>query len=98
MAGLGDLLPQDHVRAHLKAAYEHNFRGLDGGRWGPSLQAPPGGWQGVEGGVQVDEVIVGAAWSCVGLMLRYGLREEAEQIATVMHRVLYELPFVAEYA
>jgi len=89
IAGLGDILPPDHVRAHLRAVYKHNFKGLDDGRWGPSLQAPPASWKDAEGGVQVDEVLVGSVWSCVGLMLRYGLIDEANDIAATMVRVHY---------
>ena len=40
--------------------------------------------------MQVDEVLVGAAWSCIGLMLRYGLQDEAEEMAETMHRVHYD--------
>ncbi|MBT4817098.1 MAG: hypothetical protein HON70_15455 [Lentisphaerae bacterium] len=90
VAGLGDLLPVERVQAHLKAVYKHNFKGLDNGRWGPSLQAPPAGWDNAEGGVQVDEILVGAAWSCIGLMLRYGLADEANEIAATIVRVHYE--------
>lgn len=89
VAGLGDLLPYDHVHGHMRAVYEHNYKGLADGRYGPSLQAPPHGWEGEETGVQIDEVLVGSAWSCVGLMLRYGLEDEAEEIARTLAGLLY---------
>lgn len=90
VAGLGDLLPVDHVRSHLRTVYQCNFHGMDDGRWGPSLQAPPTGWADEEGGVQIDEVLVGSAWSCAALMLRVGLQQEGEAIANALRRVLFE--------
>ena len=89
-AGLRNLLPTAHVRAHLQAVYAHNFKAFDNGNWGPALQAPPGGWGDRTGGIQIDEVLVGSAWSCVALMLEYDMDTEAAEIAAVLVRVLYE--------
>ena len=90
VAGFRDLLPTDHVRGHLRAIHQYNFGGLDNGAVGPSLQSPPDGWEGKEGGMQIDEVLVGSAWAAIALMARYGLNSEAEEVAEAMRRVIYE--------
>ena len=89
VAGLGDLLPPEHVRAHLESIYKYNFKRFEDGKWGPILQCPLGGWDSSEGGVQVDEVLLGSTWSCIGLMLRYGLTAEAKEIAEIVSSILY---------
>lgn len=87
-AGLRDLLPREHVAAHLRAVAERNWRGFAGGGVGPSLFAPPTG--DIPTGTQVGEVLVGSAHSCIALMRRAGLAPEADAMNDAMIGTLYQ--------
>jgi non-lysosomal glucosylceramidase len=92
LAGLGPLLPRQRIVSHLAAAYEANVSRYAEGRVGPLLVAsarnerltPDGGEE-----LQINEVLVGAAWSYCAMLFRYGLHEQAEKIAEALLRVLY---------
>lgn len=90
IAGHPDLLPADHVLSHLRTVYEQNFLMHDEGKWGPRLLAPPPGKTSAEDAIQVDETLVGSAWSCIGLMYRYGMNKEADEISRSMVRIIYK--------
>jgi uncharacterized protein (DUF608 family) len=92
-AGLGEILPLDHVRAHLERAFDYNFERYDGGEHGPLLVSdgrsgrftPDGGEE-----LQINEVIVGSAWLLCGMLEWYGLDAYANAVADVLRRVIYE--------
>lgn len=87
-AGLRDLLPREHIAAHLRAVCERNWHGFADGTVGPSLFAPPAG--DIPAGTQIGEVLVGSAHACIALMRRVGLGREADAMADAMNKTLYE--------
>lgn len=82
-------IPEVHIRKHLLKVYETNFKKFSNGAFGLVLQSPPDGWEQLNGGVQLDEVLVGAAWSSIALMQHYGMLMEASEIAGSMYNILY---------
>jgi non-lysosomal glucosylceramidase len=88
-AGLKNLLPAEHIASHLRKAAERNGQAFGSGRVGPSLLAPPQGPI-PSGKVQIGEVIVGSARSCIALMQRYGVSESGNSLAKAINRTLYE--------
>lgn len=86
-AGLPELLPRDHIVAHLRAVAQRNWRGLAKGAIGPALFAPLTGE--IPSGVQVGEVLVGSARSAIALTLRHGLNVEANGMMDALNDTIY---------
>jgi non-lysosomal glucosylceramidase len=96
-AGLGDLVEPDRARRHLATVLELNFEAA-GGKAGPLLVAERGRTQyGRDGGeeLQVNEVIVGAAWILAACCREWGLAREARVVekALVRTEAAYGLQF-----
>lgn len=95
LAGLGDMLdaiPQESLRAHLRACYRYSFLQYRNGSVGPLLVAAPGKTRFLgDGGdeLQVNEVLLGSAWACVAMMEYFGLEQEAQEIAAVLVKQTY---------
>jgi len=92
-AGLGDLIPLERTRQHLRSTFENNARQYHQGRYGPLLVAEPGQYNyGRDGGeeLQVNEVIVGSAWILVAMLREYGLMQEAVELASAMVNHQYQ--------
>ncbi len=92
LEGYLEEIDRDHVKSHLKAFYEINMMQCCSGRIGPLLAASPGrtvfdGDGGDE--LQVNEVIVGSAWSAAAMMKHYGLHQQYQRIAEVLYRTVY---------
>lgn len=83
-------IPKLFIQSHLQTVYVNNFQKFNNGELGLVLQSPLGGWDEHNGGVQMDEVLVGAAWSCISLMKLYELQNEAIEIALKMYSLLYK--------
>jgi uncharacterized protein (DUF608 family) len=93
LAGLGELLPLQHVRAHLEAAFEHNFTRYEGGEHGALLVSDTEGRRFSPDGaeeLQINEVIVGSAWALAAMLQWYGLDAYAQAVSSSMRSVLYE--------
>ncbi len=93
LAGLGPLLPLEHIRSHLRKVYEYNFRAYRRGTVGPLLVnnggtgrfRPDGGEE-----LQINEVIVGSAWLYTAMLFHFGLKEEGEEVGNALRHTLYE--------
>ncbi len=86
LAGLPAILPQERVRAHLGAAHRYAYKRH--GFHGPLLiceperaSFPPDGG---DIGLQVNEVLVGAAWAFTAHAYHAGLHKEALEMAADM--------------
>lgn len=93
LAGLGSLLPRDHIRSHLRSAYELNFLGYRDGKFGPLLVSDGSGRRFLPDGgeeLQINEVLVGSAWLFTAMLFQYGLKEEAFSVSETLARVLYQ--------
>ncbi len=90
LAGLGDLLPDDRIKSHLRAVYKYNFKKFENGCYGPLLIAGKKDNFKTSDKALIGEVLVGSAWASIGMMYAYGLLKEAEEMALSMHRVLYQ--------
>jgi non-lysosomal glucosylceramidase len=89
-AGLRDLLPAQHITAHLRRVAERNWQGLLAGQIGPALLAPDVGPIPPDQ-IQIGEVIVGSARSSIALMQRYGLTTEAAAMTDAINGTLYQV-------
>jgi uncharacterized protein (DUF608 family) len=93
LAGVGALLPIEHILSHLGSVYEYNFLGYRDGAFGPLLVndaassrfVPDGGEE-----LQINEVIVGSAWLYCGMLKHFGLRREAGQVSASLQSLQYE--------
>lgn len=91
LAGLAPLLPMERVRAHIRAAHAYAYK--KHGFHGPLLICEPdrGSFppDGGDIGLQVNEVILGAAWAAVAHAYHAGLpelgREMAEDMVDYLH-------------
>jgi len=92
LAGLDAGLPEDHLISHLKSAYQYNFLDYESGSAGPLLVAsktgetmtPDGGEE-----LQINEVLVGAAWAFCAMLYEFGLTPEAGRVADSLAAVTY---------
>lgn len=92
LSGLDSGLPEDHIVSHLEAAYRHNYLAYGDGAVGPLLVAsrsegpmtPDGGEE-----LQINEVLVGAAWAYCAMLYEYGMTGEAAKVATSLVDTLY---------
>ncbi|MDL2271477.1 non-lysosomal glucosylceramidase [Desulfovibrio sp. OttesenSCG-928-I05] len=90
-AGLPPLLPQERVRSHIRAAHAYAYKRH--GFHGPLLICEPDNGSfppdGGDIGLQVNEVILGAAWAAVAHAYHVGLpelgREMAEDMSGYLH-------------
>ncbi len=96
LCGLGSLLPEEHLRASLLAAYRGNVAGFHEGRFGGRniLTAEAGGNDSPETlfatkGCQVEEVLSGLNMSFAGHLLACGQRDEALAVLAALHDVIY---------
>jgi non-lysosomal glucosylceramidase len=92
-AGLGDLIPREHVISHLMCIYENNLMAYEGGKYGPLLVAEPGRLQYDQDGgeeLQVNEVLVGSAWTFTAMLYEYGLDKEGEFLANNLRNMIYQ--------
>lgn len=92
-AGLGDLIPLEHALSHLKCIYENNLLAYEKGKYGPLLVAEPGRQQYDQDGgeeLQVNEVLVGSAWTFTAMLYEYGLQKEADFLAENLRNMIYQ--------
>lgn len=85
-------IPREQVKSHLKSVYRYCFLQYQQGKVGPLLVAAPGRTRfSGDGGdeLQVNEVLLGSAWSIVAMMEYYGLDHEAREIASVLVERIY---------
>lgn len=92
MAGLEHQVPIENIKKHLDAAYRYSYK--KHGYHGPLLICEPerGSFppDGGDIGLQVNEVLLGSAWTSVALMEHYDLKEEAREIARDMADYQYK--------
>src|SRR5690606_34524697 len=92
VCGAGDVVPRERVVTHLRTAYERTFTAYADGSVGPLLVASgtrrrydrDGGEE-----LQVNEVLLGSAWTYTAMLAHYGLRTEATAVAKALRDTLY---------
>ena len=92
LCNVGDIVAADRLAAHLRTAYSVAHQNYRDGVVGPLLVAEEqlrhyerdGGEE-----LQVNEVLVGSAWLFAAMLKRYGLDEEAQQVASSLRAVLH---------
>lgn len=93
LMGLPDLVEHDRICRHLKAVYRYSFQNYAGGCVGPLLVSEPNRLHYEQDGgqeLQVNEVLVGAAWMYVAMAYHYGLKSEADHVASVLRGMIYD--------
>lgn len=91
--GLGDLVPPERVSRHLLSTFRNNHQNYHEGDYGPLLVAEPDQRQYARDGgeeLQVNEVLLGSAWILVAMLAEYGLKSEADHVATRLVEHLYQ--------
>ncbi len=83
MAGIEHRIEKNKIKKHLEAAYKFNYK--KHGFHGPLLICEPerGSFppDGGDIGLQVNEVLLGSAWTTIALMKYYGLEDEFKDIS-----------------
>ncbi len=92
MAGIEHKIDKKYIKSHLKAVYAYNYK--KHGFHAPLLICEPqrGSFppDGGDIGLQVNEVLLGSAWTSIALMEFYGLEKEAREIALDMAKYQYK--------